>query len=185
MPWFAQRSARRALQRALAVAALMAGALLGPLSPALAQASNATPPAATASLPADIPFKRDPAPATSEEAPVAWVLVTFGAAALFFVWLRVSRVRSAAAAGPAGLRDRPWWQRWRQVMPGAAHPAEVRRVESTRLTPHHSLHVVEWNGRRLLVGCSEHSVQLLAEAGEAASSARNEAHGLQATRESA
>jgi flagellar biogenesis protein FliO len=31
------------------------------------------------------------------------------------------------------------------------------------LSPRHSLHVVVWNGRRLLLGCTDQSIQLLAE----------------------
>ncbi len=47
------------------------------------------------------------------------------------------------------------------VLPASTGP--LRTVRSTRLTPHHSLHVVEWEGRRLLVGCAEHAIALLAE----------------------
>jgi len=48
----------------------------------------------------------------------------------------------------------------------------VERVSSTRLSPRHSLHVVNWEGRRLLLGCSDSTIQLLAEskAGDASSS---------------
>ncbi|WP_353506082.1 flagellar biosynthetic protein FliO [Variovorax sp. J22P240] len=37
------------------------------------------------------------------------------------------------------------------------------RLSGVRLSPRHSLHVVCWEGRRLLVGCSDHAIQLLAE----------------------
>lgn len=48
-------------------------------------------------------------------------------------------------------------------LPGTASSNEIQRVSSTRLTPRHSLHVVVWNGRQLLLGCTDQTIELLAE----------------------
>jgi len=45
-----------------------------------------------------------------------------------------------------------------------ASSREIERVSSARLSPRHSLHVVVWNGKRLLLGCTDQSIQVLSEA---------------------
>ncbi|MNL41311.1 Flagellar biosynthesis protein, FliO [compost metagenome] len=56
-----------------------------------------------------------------------------------------------------------WLTGWQRLAKNTASP-DIRRIASTRLTPRHSLHVIEWNGRQLLLGCTEQSMQLLSEA---------------------
>lgn len=117
---------------------------------------GASAPSGVASLPASIPLKRDPA--TDASAPVgdaAWLV--FAAVMLLLVpAIIIARRRALKAKGP-------WWRHLRAVL-DTTQPAEIQRVSSTRLSPRHSLHVVVWNGRRLLVGCTDQSMQLLAEA---------------------
>jgi len=60
---------------------------------------------------------------------------------------------------------------WGSVLGGllnAVPSQEIQRISSTRLTPRHSLHVVVWGGRRLLIGCSENAIELMAEGTAAA-----------------
>lgn len=96
--------------------------------------------AGTSSLPSSIPVKRE---ATDDGARGAGV-GTLGIAAVF--------VLVAAAVLVARKKTR-----------AAALPSELARSSCIRLTPRHSLHVVEWEGRRLLVGCSEQTICLVAD----------------------
>lgn len=112
------------------------------------------------SLPPSIPLRRDGGAADTMNLPgdAAWLVVAalmLAIAAATF-WGRSKRRSPNSAAG--------FW-RWRlgatdRSMP----PGGVERVSSTRLSPRHSLHVVEWGGRRLLIGCTDHSMRLLSEA---------------------
>ncbi|MFE1574353.1 flagellar biosynthetic protein FliO [Comamonas odontotermitis] len=42
-------------------------------------------------------------------------------------------------------------------------PGDLVVKSSARLTPHHSVHQVDWNGKRLLIGCANQSIMLLSE----------------------
>ncbi len=65
----------------------------------------------------------------------------------------VSRqVASSAQPGGSG-----WLRRLMPGLPGG--PVEV--VQSVRLTGHASIHVVRWQGKELLVGCSDQEVTVL------------------------
>jgi len=59
-------------------------------------------------------------------------------------------------------RDGPWWRQVASRLDNRAS-AGTERLSSVRLSSRHSLHVVCWEGRRLLIGCSDHALQLLAE----------------------
>lgn len=57
------------------------------------------------------------------------------------------------------------WQLWRtraRLRQGPAGGAALRVLGTTRLTPGHSLHEVQWQGQRLLIGCTDHTVTLVA-----------------------
>ncbi len=102
--------------------------------------SPVAPTAGTVSLPSSIPVQRE---ATDDGARVEGVGM-FGIAAVIVLVVAaivLARKKTRAAALPSGLA----------------------RSSSIRLTPRHSLHVVEWDGRRLLVGCSEQTICLVAE----------------------
>lgn len=112
------------------------------------------------SLPPSIPLRRDGGAAGTMNLPgdAAWLVVAalmLAIAAATF-WGRSKRPSSNPAAG--------FW-RWRFREGDRPMPRDgVERVSSTRLSPRHSLHVVEWGGRRLLIGCTDHSMRLLSEA---------------------
>jgi hypothetical protein len=68
------------------------------------------------------------------------------------------RARRAAASG-AGARGLPGlWAAW--LRPSDA-VGGLRLVQTVRLTPRASLHLVRWNDRELLVACSERGVEWL------------------------
>lgn len=165
LPWLCR------LKWYLTIAIWLVGGLLGVNGPASAAEPGTTPSssAAPAGLPGTIPFKREPESTYGEANPLPWVAMPLGALALLYIGLRFTRARrSPLTAVPS---EKLHWTSWRRALAGQAHPTEIRRVDSTRLSPHHTLHVVEWQGRRLLVGCSEHSVNLVAEAPAQAPSA--------------
>lgn len=126
-----------------------------------ARAQTAAPPTATASLPASIPVKRDAAGEGAAPAnDAAWLaLAAIGVLLAFALIVARKRGRAANSTGP-------WWTQLRSLL-DATPSHEIERVSSTRLTPRHTLHVVVWEGRRLLVGCSENAVALLAESSRA------------------
>lgn len=109
------------------------------------------------SLPETIPVRREPeAVPSSPGSELAWM----GAVVLFIflvamVW---SKLRGASATSSLASKGGHWFSR---LQMRTAQAPQVRG--STRLTPTHSLHEVEWQGRRLLVGCSSHSIQVLSE----------------------
>lgn len=97
--------------------------------------------ARTASLPSSIPVMREPTEDDGARGPGV------GSLAIAAVFVLV-----AAAVYVARKKTRT-----------VAPPSELARSSCMRLTPRHSLHVVEWEGRRLLVGCSEQTICLVAE----------------------
>lgn len=120
--------------------------------------SQESPSAASGSLPPSIPVKRDNVAGGSDDADGRWwIAAVFIAGLAGWGFVAVRRKSAGQAAAPA------WLTRW-TGLPEAAAQREIRRIASTRLTPRHSLHVVEWNGRQLLLGCTDQSVQLLSEA---------------------
>lgn len=107
-------------------------------------------------LPANIPLKRDP-PELSNSASYAPVLV--GAltifVALFYAGWRIWAMR--AKNSPGGNSFAKW------IRAKSSH--ELRVIESTRLTPRHTVHALEWRGTVFLIACSEQSVTVLNNAG--------------------
>lgn len=104
-----------------------------------------TPAAAADSLPSTLPLRRD-VEAVSETSlwlPSILLLGLGGAAAGFLLWRR----------GGAGSPRLPGGRR----VEGA-----VTRMSSHALTPHASVHAVQWHGQEFLVGCTAQQVTLLA-----------------------
>lgn len=66
-----------------------------------------------------------------------------------------------ALAGLAGLVGAVWWQRRRRGRVAAAH-RRLRRLEQLRLEPGRSLHLVEVDGRPLLLAAGERGLRLVA-----------------------
>jgi hypothetical protein len=114
-------------------------------------------------LPASIPLRRDSPDNTgwgdrgdpSGIAALGLVLIV----AIFAVawWRKRGRPGKTEVAG-AGRRA----SLWHRLMPGALR-VDIAALSSTHLTAHHSVHEVHWQGKRLLIGCADGSICLLAE----------------------
>jgi hypothetical protein len=71
------------------------------------------------------------------------------------VFLRWRRRSSAAARTERGCSAWPSWLRPTQT------GRSLRLLQSARLTARASVHVLQWNGREWLVGCSEQGIAML------------------------
>jgi hypothetical protein len=77
--------------------------------------------------------------------------------ALLVAWF-LKRKGTAPRSGTAvSAQD---WLKW---FAPANDPKGVRVLQSTRLTPRATLHVLHWDAKEWLVGCTEHSVTLIAQ----------------------
>lgn len=145
--------ARIVLVRLCCAAALLLGG--GPS--AWAQEGSAPTSTAESSLPTSIPLKRETGSGADAANTLRWTLMALFIAGLAgWSLVAVRRGNKKKAASGTGLSG------WFRLAQGGA-PQEIRQITSTKLTPRHSLHVVEWNGRKLLLGCTDQSVQLLSE----------------------
>jgi hypothetical protein len=119
---------------------------------------NAVALSGSTSLPSSIPVKREqPSDATGSAGDRWWIAILV-AGGLLAGALAVARRQVSSAEKACGSS----WMRFGGMLgTGSAH--EIERVSSTRLSSGHSLHVVVWGGRRLLLGCTAQSIQLLAE----------------------
>lgn len=86
------------------------------------------------------------------------------------IWLSVAALAATAwlarrASQGAGLPRA--WGRFGSLLTHASTPALQCR-ETIRLTPQHTLHLVEWEGRRLLIACHPAGATALPEASPAA-----------------
>jgi flagellar protein FliO/FliZ len=125
------------------------------VAPAAATAA-ASQPSAPLVLPRTIPFRPDSSSASSDgnSSPAAIALVVLSGLAGFAWW---AWRRSAQSSGAEGAgKGMPWWR----AMPSRK---SVLLHGSTRLSPKHSVHEIEWRGRRLLIGCADQAMTLLAE----------------------
>lgn len=86
-------------------------------------------------------------------------MLIIGAAILVLVVSMYAASRRIRSPGAGGSR---WWGRVRALL-HAVPTSPLECSASMRLTPRHSLHVVEWEGRRLLVGCGDQAICLVAE----------------------
>ncbi|QHI99157.1 hypothetical protein GT347_14935 [Xylophilus rhododendri] len=107
-------------------------------------------------LPSSIPVRREePEGTPTIAAAVLLVLVLIAAVALQRHWLRQRKAPPAARAQTTHggtLR--------RLFAPVLAAP-EFSVRSSRRLTPRASLHLVEWRGRQLLLGCTDAGIAVL------------------------
>lgn len=99
-------------------------------------------------------FKHEP-PAYSGFELQAGILIVVLLMVLIVVHVTLRR-RLDPAAGKA-----PW--DWRRALRLPATDADLRVVATVRLDARASLQVIEWDGTRLLIARSEHSIALLAE----------------------
>lgn len=117
------------------------------------------------SLPSNIPVKREqPGEGTTSANDVGWIAIVL-AMGLIAIAVFVARRRTHPAAS-ARTGTGTWWKRLGGLL-DAVPSHEIQRVSSMPLSPRHSLHVVVWNGRRLLLGCTDQSIQVLAETSSA------------------
>ncbi|TWD85744.1 flagellar biosynthesis protein FliO [Variovorax beijingensis] len=141
--------------------AMVAGLLLA--SPGAAQEAPAggaeSRPAS--SLPDSIPVKREQPNEMTGPASDRWWMAIAMAGGLLALVVVIARRRAGVAKPPGAWRTR--FGGLLDTIP--SH--EIQRVSSMPLSQRHSLHVVVWNGRRLLLGCTEQSIQLLAETSSA------------------
>lgn len=110
------------------------------------------------SLPSSIPVKREQPSDANGSAGDRWWIAILAAGGLLAGALAVARRKSGGAMKGRGAS----WMRFGGML-DTASSREIERVSSTRLSSGHSLHVVVWGGRRLLLGCTAQSIQLLAE----------------------
>lgn len=107
-----------------------------------------------------IPVRREPnAGESAAGSELAWmgalVLVVI---LVFAVWAKLR----GTGRGEAGDNHAQPATHWLTRLQGKSANA-LSVLRSSRLTPTHTLHEVEWQGRRLLVGCSSQSIQVLSE----------------------
>jgi hypothetical protein len=147
---------RALLLALLGVAAAVGGRWAGTSAEPL-RAPSATRPGEVR-LPASLPLRRDePAPGPGL-GPLRSAGLAVALAALFGGAILL-RGRGATSGRPAA---RLRWPAWLGLQAGAT-TRPMRVVQSQRLTPRASLHVVEWDGREWLVGCSEQGISLVAQ----------------------
>ncbi|MDA8456967.1 flagellar biosynthetic protein FliO [Acidovorax sp. GBBC 3334] len=111
-------------------------------------------------FPESIPLRREPDGASTFPATeLAWLGVFVLLIALFAgVWRkhRATRQPDKQAVRPGALGQ--WIER---VQQRTGRTVEV--VSSVRLTPQHSVHEVQWHGRRILIGCAPQAINVLAD----------------------
>src|SRR5579862_2796627 len=105
-------------------------------------------PRAAASLSPELPLRRDDGADAAFPAGALLLLVVILAAAVAWAWRRERRSDGA-------------WS-WRRALRLPETSTRLRVLASTRLDAHASVHVLEWEGSRLLVARGEQSVTLLA-----------------------
>ncbi|MGE1005001.1 flagellar biosynthetic protein FliO [Ralstonia pseudosolanacearum] len=106
-------------------------------------------------LPASIPLRRDAEQdsAAMFGAPQLLMAVAILAALLWGLSRRIRSRGSSSEGRPAGWLDR---------FAGRPGNDAARIVSASRLTGKASLHVVEWDGQQWLLGCTEHTLSVLA-----------------------
>ena len=132
--------------------------------PATSSAESAPTDRPVMRLSEELPLRRGDSPIWKSDGvhPFAALSIVLALAMVcaWFMWYRKRRGAgrrpgTSAASGRAG--NWMFWRPW--VMPGK--PGEFRVLQSTRLGPRSSLHVVEWQGQQLLLGCTEQSITTL------------------------
>lgn len=107
-----------------------------------------------------IPVRREPdAGESAAGGELAWMgALVLVVVLVVTVWGKLRRTRG----GKTGTDRAQPVMHWLTRLQGRSASAPSV-LGSTRLTPTHTLHDVEWQGRRLLVGCSSQSIQVLSE----------------------
>ena len=164
------RAAPRSRAAAFLFLVLLAFASLSPLARA-ASAVDVSPPAAASvgasepqRIPSDIPLRRETTSDVANPSSTVWptLIVLLGLAGLFIWTVRRKRLSGSAApsAGGASHGHRMWpapLGRW--LSSNGAAPVQV--LSNQRLTPRHSIHLVQWQGRTYLLGCGEQHITVI------------------------
>jgi hypothetical protein len=114
-----------------------------------AAAHSQTPAGQSASQFPQLPLKREPSAAGAAPEALAWTAVLLLAAA----GLGVVIVKRKTGAWPGGAQ---------RCLRRGDSAAGIKPLSRTALTPQASLHVIEWHGEELLLGCTPGSVTVLA-----------------------
>ncbi|WP_435440411.1 flagellar biosynthetic protein FliO [Variovorax sp. RB2P76] len=149
--------------------------------PRVAASAEVVPPQAAAqegvtastSIPLALPVRRDDSPAwqTGGVGVFGALSMVMLVLALVVWWLR--RSGWAQVAGNAG--EPVAGGGWRRLMAARA-TAQLRVIESARLTPRSSVHVVQWHGREWLLGCTEQGITVIGQQPAPAASSLAAAH---------
>jgi hypothetical protein len=102
-----------------------------------------------------LPLRRE-TETSAGSSPQGAILVALILALAAAVLLRARRRRPALP--PAGENRRRGWLSW---LPGALARPPLQVLHSTRLTPRASVHVLVWDDKEWLVGCTEQGVTML------------------------
>jgi len=136
-------------------AALLAGVCAGAVGSVARGAEPGAPHAGPVRIPESIPVRRDAGGDAERGAPVRALVIV---AALGIVAVVVAlRYRGPLAALGRGRSSPAWFGRWAR----STSPGGVQLVQSVRLTPRATVHVLRWNGGELLVGCSDQGLAVL------------------------
>ena len=116
-------------------------------------------------LPSSIPLRRDPPMLAESSNVLSWLgmlgSIVLGAGVYGLYLRRAARNVNAKQAQVLEGRGRQGnWGPWKLWFKGPLG-AELQVVASTRLTPGHSVHVLQWQGQTFLLGCSAESITVL------------------------
>ena len=111
-------------------------------------------------LPSTIPLKRDEAAVEGgwTDGARPWLLLFFVLAVVYFLrdWLWNAGKQPTFANGRLNA-----WSRLLGRAASSVTPTDLHVLTSRRLTSSHSIHVISWQGSRLLIGCSEGGIAVL------------------------
>jgi flagellar biogenesis protein FliO len=107
---------------------------------------------AVTTIAADIPVMRESAQTNPAAMGAGGVVLVVAGCMLLVGVLLVARKRAGAWRVLGGFREK-----------ASPQGQGLRRLSSVRLTATHSVHVIEWQGRQLLLGCGNDQVRLLAQ----------------------
>lgn len=130
-------------------------------------------PATSTTIPLALPVRREDSPAwqTGGVGVFGALAMVMSVLGLVVWWLW--RSGWAQVAGNAG--EPTAGGVWRRLMAARA-TAQLRVVESARLTPRSSVHVVQWSGRQWLLGCTEQGITVIGQQPAPAASSQAAVH---------
>jgi flagellar protein FliO/FliZ len=121
------------------------------------QGVQASSTAKVSTMPDSIPVKRNTDRPSEDDGRAGWALAFLlalgGIGGLAVVWR--NRVGSLSHTGERSSPSGRWmFAKWRGN-------SSVQVRNTTQLTQRHSLHEVQWNGHKLLIGCADKEIRLL------------------------